>query len=221
MSIAQASFAGSLIMIVAPSGAGKSSLVRALLEREPQIALSISFTTRAPRPGESDGIDYSFLSLDDFLKRENEGEFLESAEVHGNHYATSRAWIEQRLSSGTDVLLEIDWQGARQVRQRFANNSRVSITGVFILPPSIEELESRLRRRGQDSDGVIARRLLGAGSEIAHAPEFEHVIVNQDFATAVDELVGIVKASRTRFAAQRARHQELFAQFGVGGSSHH
>ncbi|CAN5447870.1 guanylate kinase [soil metagenome] len=221
MSIAQASFAGSLIMIVAPSGAGKSSLVRALLEREPQISLSISFTTRAPRPGEVDGVDYRFLSLEEFVKREHEGEFLESAEVHGNQYATSKSWIEQRLSSGTDVLLEIDWQGARQVRQRFANNSRVSITGVFILPPSIEELESRLRRRGQDSDGVIARRLLGAGSEIAHAPEFEHVIVNQDFATAVDELVGIVKASRTRFAAQRARHHDLFAQFGVGGGSHH
>ncbi len=210
-------FAGSLIMVVAPSGAGKSTLVRALLEREPQIALSISFTTRAPRAGEQDGVDYRFIALDDFIQRENEGEFLESAEVHGNRYGTSKAWIEQQLAAGTDVLLEIDWQGARQVRRRFANNSRVSITGVFILPPSIEELESRLRHRGQDSDQVISRRLLAAGSEIAHAPEFEHVIINRDFLVACDELVGIVKASRTRFAAQQARYHDLFAQFGLGG----
>lgn len=209
------SYAGSLIMVVAPSGAGKSSLVNALLQRVENIRLSISYTTRAPRPGETDGREYRFVSLEKFRQCEAEGEFLEHAEVHGNHYATSRPWIEQQLSAGTDVLLEIDWQGARQVRNRFRDEPRVSVTGVFILPPSIEELEARLRNRGQDSDSVISRRLLAAGGEIAHAPEFEHVIINQDFTSALDELVSIVKASRTRFAAQWARNRELFAQLGI------
>ena len=209
-------YAGSLLMVVAPSGAGKSTLVNALLQRVSNIRLSISHTTRAPRPGEENGREYHFLSVDEFRQREAAGEFLEYAEVHGNLYGTSRAWIESQLRADVDVLLEIDWQGARQVRSRFIGNSRVSLTGVFILPPSFEELEARLRNRGQDADHVISRRLLAAGSEMAHAPEFEHVIINQDFTSALDELVSVVKASRTRFAAQRSRNRELFAQLGIG-----
>lgn len=209
-------YAGSLLMVVAPSGAGKSTLVNALLQRVSNIRLSISHTTRAPRPGEENGREYHFLSVDEFRQREAAGEFLEYAEVHGNLYGTSRAWIESQLRADVDVLLEIDWQGARQVRSRFTGNSRVSLTGVFILPPSFEELEARLRNRGQDADHVISRRLLAAGSEMAHAPEFEHVIINQDFTSALDELVSVVKASRTRFAAQRSRNRELFAQLGIG-----
>lgn len=210
-------YAGSLLMVVAPSGAGKSTLVNALLERVDRVRLSISHTTRAPRPGEQDGREYHFVTVEEFRRLADAGEFLEYAEVHGNFYGTSRAWIETQLRADVDVLLEIDWQGARQVRTLFRNQTQVSVTGVFILPPSIEALEARLRTRGQDSDHVIARRLLAAGSEIAHAPEFEHVIINQDFASALDELVCIVKATRTRFAAQRARNRVLFAQLGIGG----
>ncbi len=212
-------FAGSLLMVVAPSGAGKSSLVKALLEQISHIELSISYTTRAPRPGETDGREYHFISLEEFMRMERAGEFLEYAEVHGNRYGTSRAWIEQRLGQGVDVLLEIDWQGAQQVRERFASDSRVALTGVFILPPSFEALEERLRNRGQDPDSVIARRLLAAGSEIAHAPEFEHVIINQDFSAALADLVSIVRAARTRYSAQHARHRKLFAQLGLGGEN--
>lgn len=209
-------YAGSLFMVVAPSGAGKSTLVNALLQRDPHVRLSISHTTRAPRPGEQDGCEYHFVSVDEFKRRVDAGEFLEYAEVHGNYYGTSRAWIEDQLRADVDVLLEIDWQGARQIRAQFANAARMHVTGIFILPPSFDELEARLRNRGQDSDHVISRRLLAAGSEMAHAPEFEHVIINQDFTSALDELVSVVKAARTRFAAQRSRHRELFAQLGIG-----
>jgi guanylate kinase len=206
-------------MVVAPSGAGKSSLVKALLEKIDHIELSVSFTTRSPRPGEQDGREYHFISPAEFERMERAGEFLEHAEVHGNLYGTSRAWIEQRLGIGVDVLLEIDWQGARQIREQFANDTRVGITGIFILPPSFETLEKRLRNRGQDSEHIISRRLLAAGSEIAHASEFEHVIINEDFGTALDDLVSIVRATRTRFFAQHARHRRLFSQLGLGGEN--
>ena len=202
--------AGNLFLVVAPSGAGKSTLVNALLARDPGVALSVSFTTRAPRPGEQDGREYHFLSVDDFLTRRGRGEFLESAEVHGNYYATSRVWIEERVRAGQDVLLEIDWQGARQVRQHFPR-----AVSVFILPPSIEALEARLKNRGQDSAAVIARRLLAAGTEIAHAPDSEYIIVNEDFARALEQLTAIVTAARLRFATQAARHRGLFSQLGV------
>ena len=145
------------------------------------------------------------------MRRRAAGEFLESAEVHGNFYATSRTWIERRVQAGTDVLLEIDWQGARQVKARFPH-----AVGVFILPPSIDALEARLQKRGQDSATVIARRLLAAGSEIAHAPEFDYVIINVDFPAALAQLAAIVTATRLRFASQAARHHELFAQLGIG-----
>jgi len=202
--------AGSVFMVVAPSGAGKSTLVNALLARDAAIALSISFTTRAPRPGEVDGREYFFAEVADFLARRARGEFLEAAEVHGHHYATSRTWITERLAEGRDVLLEIDWQGARQVRGVFPQS-----VGIFILPPSIEALEARLHRRGQDSAQVIARRLLAAGSEIAHAAEFDYVIINENFDTALDQLAAVVAATRLRYRSQLARHRSLFAQLGL------
>lgn len=202
--------AGSLFMVVAPSGAGKSSLVNALLEREPAIKLSISYTTRQPRPGEQHGREYFFTSTDDFLAKRDAGEFLESAEVHGNYYGTSRIQIAEQMKAGTDILLEIDWQGAQQVKKQFPQ-----ATGIFILPPSIAALEERLHKRGQDEPHVITRRILAAGGEIAHAPESEYVIINQDFATALSELTAIIKAARCRFAQQAARNASLFTQLGI------
>jgi guanylate kinase len=204
--------AGSLFLVVAPSGAGKSTLVNALLARDPNLQLSVSFTTRHPRPGDQDGREYHFVSIEDFMQRRADGEFLESAEVHGNYYATSRRRIEERVRAGTDVLLEIDWQGARQVKAQFPH-----AVGIFILPPSFEALEARLRKRGQDTQPVIARRLLAAGSEMAHAPEFDYAIVNEDFETAVGQLAAIVTATRLRYGSQAARHHELFAQLGIVG----
>jgi guanylate kinase len=202
--------AGNIFLVVAPSGAGKSTLVNALLQQDPKIELSISHTTRPPRPGETDGREYHFVSVAEFMRLRAAGDFLESAEVHGNYYATSRVWIEDRIFAGTDVLLEIDWQGARQVKLHF-----VHAVGVFILPPSIDALEARLHKRGQDSAPVIARRLLGAGSEIAHAPEFDYVIINEDFPTALSQLAAIVTATRLRYGSQAARHHDLFAQLGI------
>ncbi|HJV82195.1 guanylate kinase [Noviherbaspirillum sp.] len=204
---------GSLFMVVAPSGAGKSTLVNALLAQEPTIKLSISFTTRAPRPAEQHGREYYFTTVEDFLKRREAGEFLESAEVHGNYYGTSRLLIEAEMKAGTDVLLEIDWQGAQQVKKQFPH-----AVGIFILPPSIAALEERLKKRGQDEPHVITRRILAAGGEIAHAPEFEYVIINQEFATALSELTAIVKATRCRFPQQAARNASLFTQLGIHAS---
>ncbi|MDF3035582.1 MAG: guanylate kinase [Paucimonas sp.] len=209
MSASQAS-SGSLFMVVAPSGAGKSTLVNALLEKEPAIKLSISYTTRAPRPKEQHGREYYFTTVEDFRARRLAGEFLESAEVHGNYYGTSRILIADQMKAGTDVLLEIDWQGAQQVKKQFPH-----AVGIFILPPSIAALEERLKKRGQDEPHVITRRILAAGGEIAHASEFEYVIINQDFDTALRELCAIVSATRCRFAQQAARNTSLFAQLGI------
>ncbi|AUL47132.1 guanylate kinase [Bordetella trematum] len=204
---------GNVFMVVAPSGAGKSSLVRALLAQDPSIMLSISCTTRAPRPGEQDGREYRFVSKEDFLAQREAGMMLEWAEVHGNYYGTPRDRIDEAIAAGRDVLLEIDWQGARQVRQRYPQ-----AIGVFILPPSIEELESRLKARGQDSEQVISRRLLAAGGEIAHAPECEYVIINQEFSVALSELLQIISAARLRFSSQALRNADLFAQLGIPAS---
>lgn len=206
--------AGSLFMVVAPSGAGKSTLVNALLAHDSAIKLSISYTTRTPRAGEQDGREYHFTSVDDFLARRQRGEFLESAEVHGNYYGTSRLQIEGQMQAGTDILLEIDWQGAHQVKKQFPD-----AVGIFILPPSIAALEERLQKRGQDEPQVITRRILAAGGEIAHAPEFEYVIINQEFATALSRLTAIVQAARCRFSRQAARHSSLFAQLGIHAKS--
>jgi len=201
---------GSLFLVVAPSGAGKSSLVNALLQQEPAIKLSISYTTRTPRPGEENGREYFFTNTEDFLARRDAGEFLEWAEVFGNYYGTSRIQIADTMAAGTDVLLEIDWQGAQQIRKQFPH-----AVGIFILPPSIDVLEERLKKRGQDEPHVITRRLLAAGGEIAHASEFEYVIINQEFTVALSELSAIVKATRCRFAQQSTRNASLFAQLGI------
>lgn len=201
---------GNLFMVVAPSGAGKSSLVNALLAQEPNLHLSISYTTRPPRPGDVNGKHYHFISEADFLERKNKGEFLEWAEVHENYYGTSRILMNQYIQAGTDVLLEIDWQGAQQVRTQFP-----AAVGIFILPPSIEALEQRLKQRGQDSEQVIARRLLAASGEIAHVSEFEYVIINEEFEKALSELSAIIKATKCRFRQQSVRNSKLFAQLGV------
>jgi len=203
-------YPGNLFMVVAPSGAGKSTLVNALLAQDAAIRLSISYTTRAPRPKERDGEHYHFTSVEDFLARHAAGEFLESAEVHGNYYATSRVWIEDQMKMGRDVLLEIDWQGAQQVKKQFRN-----AVEIFILPPSLDALEERLKKRGQDEPNVITRRLLAAGSEMAHAPEAEYVVINEDFGTALHELQCVVAATRLRFASQYARHTRLFVELGI------
>jgi guanylate kinase len=202
---------GTLFVVSAPSGAGKSTLVSALLAKDDSICLSVSYTTRAPRPGERDGREYHFVSVEEFQQRAARGEFLESAVVHDNLYGTSRVWIAERMAEGNDVLLEIDWQGARQVRERFPDS-----VGIFILPPSIDVLESRLRRRGQDSETTIVRRVEAAGSEIAHAPEFEYVIINQDFPAALEQVLLVIQAARLRFGVQAARHADLFTQLGLG-----
>ncbi len=201
---------GNVLIVAAPSGAGKSTLVNALLAADPAVKLSISYTTRAPRPGEEDGREYFFVALATFAAMRAAGEFIESAEVHGHWYGTSSKWIDARIAAGDDVLLEIDWQGAQQIRQRFPH-----AIGIFILPPSIDALEARLRRRGQDEGAVITRRLLAAGSEIAHAREFDYAIINQEFAEASHQLKSIVQAARLRFSSQALRHAELFGQLGI------
>ena len=203
-------YPGNLFMVVAPSGAGKSTLVNALLAEDNAIRLSISYTTRSPRSKERDGEHYHFTTVDDFLSRHAEGEFLESAEVHGNYYATSRVWIEDQMKIGHDVLLEIDWQGAQQVKKQFRN-----AVEIFILPPSLDALADRLRKRGEDEPNVITRRLLAAGSEMAHASEAEYVVINENFDRALQELRNIVNATRLRFTSQYARHTELFVQLGI------
>jgi guanylate kinase len=198
---------GTLYVIAAPSGAGKSTLVRLLLEREPSIALSISCTTRAPRPGEQDGREYHFVAVDDFLQRISREEFLEWAEVHGNFYGTSQKWIAEQLSAGRDVLLEIDWQGAQQVRKLFPD-----MVSIFVLPPSMDELQRRLVGRGTDSHEVIERRLAAAQAEMRHVGEFDYVIINDLLDQALDDLRAVVRASRLGFKAQRSRHAALFAK---------
>jgi guanylate kinase len=182
---------GRLFVITAPSGAGKTSLIKALLQDEPGLTLSISYTTRAPRPGEHNGREYHFVDEPTFLAMRERGEFLESAEVHGNRYGTSRKVISDTLERGQDLILEIDWQGARQVR-----TLHPECVGIFILPPSMGELERRLRGRGQDAEGVIQRRLANAQAEMAHAGEFEYAIINKDFNTARQELARIVRNER-------------------------
>ena len=207
-------YPGNVFMIIAPSGAGKSSLFNALLKNDTDIELSISCTTRPPRPGEENGREYHFITVDEFQALKDNDNLLEWAEVHGNFYGTPKTFIKQAIAAGKDVLLEIDWQGARQVRQQFP-----AVTDIFILPPSIEELEVRLNRRGQDEPGVIARRLLAAGGEIAHAPECEYVIINNDFDLALHELQQIIATARLRYTAQAARHEKLFAELGISDAS--
>ncbi|MBV8466738.1 MAG: guanylate kinase [Burkholderiales bacterium] len=197
---------GNLYVVTAPSGAGKTTLVLALLAAEPQVQLSVSYTTRAPREGEADGRDYHFVSREKFMEMVNHGDFLEHAEVHGNLYGTSQSWITDAISSGRDILLEIDWQGAQQVRKIFPD-----AIGIFILPPSAAVLEQRLRNRGKDSEEAIRQRLINAREEISHVDEFDYAIVNEHIDLAVRDIVGIVRAERCRLAKQSLRHGELIA----------
>lgn len=198
---------GSLFVISAPSGAGKTSLVHALLATNPQIDLSVSYTTRAPREGEQNGVAYHFVSRETFSEMAGRGEFLESAEVYGNFYGTSQSWISQENAKDRDILLEIDWQGAAQVRRLFPE-----CICIFILPPSIEALEQRLKGRGTDSSDVIARRMAAVRDDVAHVAEFDYVIINDNLHEALREFNAVVLAARLRGSKQLARHQTLINQ---------
>jgi guanylate kinase len=208
-------YTGSMLMVVAPSGAGKSSLVNALLQKDPDIGLSVSFTTRAPRPGEVNGREYNFLTESEFVKRKEAGDFLEWANVHGNYYGTSKSWIESQMQNGKDVILEIDWQGARQVQKIIPE-----AIWIFILPPSIQTLEDRLRKRAQDDEATIQKRVAAAKDELAHVAEANYLVVNDDFEQALSELNQVVLASRLRTGPQLARQHQLAKELGaIGGAN--
>ena len=202
---------GNLFIVSAPSGAGKSSLVKAALADDHRLALSISHTTRPPRAGELNGREYHFVDRKTFEAMLGRGDFLESAEVHGNRYGTSQKWIEEARAKGLDIMLEIDWQGARQVRKAFPD-----AVSIFILPPppALPELERRLRGRGQDSEEAIQRRLRDAEEEIGHVAEFDYVIINKEFEDARRDLAAVVRAARLKLSAQIARHPEILKPFG-------
>ena len=203
---AQNSSQGTLYIVSAPSGAGKSSLVTALLEQTRDIKVSVSHTTRAPRPGEENGINYNFVSVDQFKALLAEDAFLEHAEVFGNFYGTSRIWLQQQLNAGTDIILEIDWQGAQQVRQLMPE-----AVGIFILPPSRAALKERLDSRGQDSAEIIAGRMAQAVSEMSHYNEYDYLIINDRFEVALNELRSVIIAQRQRLESQQLRQQSLLA----------
>ena len=196
-------FTGTLFIFSAPSGAGKTSLVKALLDTTGYIGVSVSHTTRAPRPGEADGKDYHFVSKEEFQQLVSEDAFLEHAQVFDNFYGTSQRWVESELEAGRNVILEIDWQGAQQVRRLMPE-----AVSVFIAPPSIEALEQRLRNRGQDSEEIIQRRMRDARSEMSHYGEYDYLIINDDFNNTLEELRSIIIARRHRIAAQQVRHEE-------------
>jgi guanylate kinase len=195
---------GALFIVSSPSGGGKTTLVKALLEAEPELRLSVSHTTRPPRPGEISGREYHFVALREFQRMLEAGEFLESAEIYGNRYGTSQKWIERELADGRDVLLEIDWQGAQQVRRLMRQ-----VVSIFILPPSPDVLAARLKGRGQDSAEVVQRRLAAARDEISHVSEYDYVIINDDFTRAALDLRSIFRAERLKLARQLARRINL------------
>jgi guanylate kinase len=197
---------GLLFVVSAPSGAGKTSLVKALLEVEPSLRLSVSYTTRAPREGEQDGVHYHFVAAATFERMAAADEFVEYARVFGNAYGTAAQTLRAGLDAGADLLLEIDWQGARQVRTRFPE-----AISVFIAPPSLEALEQRLRGRGKDSEDTIAARMAQARDELSHHAEYDYLVVNDDFAVALGELRAIVTAERLREPRQARRHAAVLA----------
>ena len=197
-------------MIVAPSGAGKSSLVNALLQSEPGLTISLSTTTRSPRPGEVDGKDYRFVTPEVFQQEREQGQFLEWAQVHGHFYGTSKTWIEQQMQTGSDVILEIDWQGAQQIRKLIP-----AVQWIFIFPPSIVALEERLRKRGQDDEATIERRLAAAHIELQHAHEANFIVINDAFDQALADLRHILAASRLRSGPVMARNPVLLKRLGV------
>ena len=184
---------GTLFVVTAPSGAGKTSLIDAVMKDDPSLKISVSYTTRKPRPGEKEGVDYHFVDPQTFRRMQERGDFLESAEVHGNHYGTAKQVILDALAAGEDMILEIDWQGAREVRRLYPQS-----VGIFILPPTVDELERRMRARAQDSDAVIRQRVTNAREELAHAGEFKYAIINKDFETARRELAGIIQRERAK-----------------------
>ena len=190
-----------LFIVSAPSGAGKTSLLRELLQADPQLSLSVSHTTRAMRPGEQDGVHYHFVDRESFMQLVGEGVFIEHAQVFDNFYGTSETAVREQLAAGRDVVVEIDWQGARQVRQRFPE-----AVSIFIVPPSIEALRERLSGRGQDSDEIIDRRMRDAQSELSHYAEYDYLIVNDDFQLALRQLAEVVCAERLREVRQQVRH---------------
>ena len=203
---------GNLFILSAPSGAGKSSLINALLKQEAEssarpLQVSVSHTTRDARPGENNGEHYHFVNVDEFKEQIEKNAFYEHAEVFGNYYGTSEAAIDVQLAQGIDVFLDIDWQGAQQVRMK-----KPSVTTIFISPPSKKALESRLRNRGQDSDEIIASRMEKAQAECSHYTEFDFVIVNDDFDQALTELTIIVKNQRLKCKQQKIKHADLFTE---------
>ncbi|HRC60695.1 guanylate kinase [Candidatus Propionivibrio aalborgensis] len=197
---------GQLFIVAAPSGAGKTTLVSLLIGNDPGIHVSISTTTRTPRPGEENGREYHFVDVQNFREMVHRNEFVEWAEVHGNYYGTSLQWIKMEMDAGRDVLLEIDWQGAQQVRKSFPE-----AVSVFVMPPSLEALGERLSGRGTDSVETILRRIGAARDEMRHADEFDYVIINDELSRALDDLQSIVNASRLKYTIQCQRHAALFA----------
>jgi guanylate kinase len=204
------SMTASLFVVSAPSGAGKTSLLRELVPADPGLVMSVSHATRPKRPGEVDGVHYHFVAVERFLQLVEQGAFLEHARVFDNYYGTAEAAVREQLAQGLDVVLEIDWQGARQVRQRFPD-----AVSIFIAPPSIEALRERLAARGQDDAEVVARRMADARSELSHYPEYDYLVINDDFAQALSDLRSIVTAERLREPRQSARFEtELSAMLG-------
>lgn len=201
-----------LYAVASPSGGGKSSLIRALLERDDRIRLSVSHTTRNPRPGETDGVHYHFVERQEFERLVENGAFLEHATVFGNLYGTGRENVERQIAEGYDVMLDIDWQGVRQVRTAFP-----ACRGIFILPPSMETLRRRLTRRGQDDAAVIERRMREARSEISHWDEFDFVVINDDFDDALNDLHSIIREGRHARPGQSGRAREILADFLQSG----
>ncbi|MEQ9545814.1 MAG: guanylate kinase [Marinobacter sp.] len=202
---------GTLYVISAPSGAGKTSLVAEMLRSDEKLGVSISHTTRPMREGEQDGVNYHFVSRDEFEVMIGRGDFLEHADVFGNYYGTSQVWVRETLAKGRDVILEIDWQGAEQVRRLIPE-----CVGIFIVPPSPDVLRERLTGRGTDAAEVVERRLQEAAEECSHAAEFDYLVVNDDFGVALDDLLAIVRGQRLRMTAQQVRHQDLLARLSAG-----
>ncbi len=197
---------GTLYVISAPSGAGKTSLVKALLDQDKQVCVSVSHTTRGMRPGEVDGKDYNFVAMDQFNNMIEQNQFLEFAEVFTNKYGTSQVWVEQQLASGLDVILEIDWQGAQQIRLKMPE-----CVSLFILPPSTEELRKRLTGRGTDSDEIINQRMSEALSEMSHYPEYQYLVVNDDFNAALSDLQAVFTARRLELSRQTMKQAKILA----------
>jgi guanylate kinase len=197
---------GNLFIISAPSGAGKSTLINALLQRHADMQLSVSHTTRSPRPGESNGVQYHFTDVPTFKQLIEQDQFIEWAEVFGNYYGTSKAALADKLAQGIDVFLDIDWQGARQIKQQLP-----FVTSIFILPPSVDALEQRLNQRGQDSAEVIAGRMAKARDEISHADEYDYWVVNDDLELALQQFSGIIQTQRLKQQKQAIRQQKLIS----------